>query len=105
MSRFSSFLLGLILGGAAVFLGLKYHVVRADDGLHLIPKTQAAFQDVYIDIRQFGLAEWTEHPALAAAILQADKGELLQDSMRQGLRNSVDQLFDQLKGSGASQPR
>lgn len=94
MGRFSSFVFGILIGGAAVFVGLKYHVVRADDGLHMIPKQQAEFREVYVDIREFGPQDWTRHPELAAAIVKAEKGELFQGAVRQGVRDTIDGLLE-----------
>jgi hypothetical protein len=102
MSRLSSFVLGLVVGGAAVFTGLKYHVVRADDGLHLIPKQTAELHEVYVDIREFGPSDWAEHPELAAAILKSGEEELLQDAARDVINQSIDDLLQQMKSIGKS---
>ncbi len=68
MARLGSFLVGIAVGGAAVFTGLKYHVVRANDGVHLVPKLQAQFDEAYVDIRKFtcvleGLGNFRGQPA------------------------------------------
>ena len=88
MGRFGSFLLGVVLGGAAVFGGLKYHIVYAKDGVHFVPKIYANFDEIYVDIRDFDLSDWGEHKALAAALVKADKGHLLEESAANQLRNS-----------------
>lgn len=97
MGRFGSFLLGLILGGAAVFGGLKYHIVHADDGVHFVPKLYANFGEIYVDIRDFDFADWGEHKALAAALVKADKGHLLEES-------AANELDDLLKGLTTDSP-
>lgn len=94
MGRFGSFLLGVILGGAAVFGSLKYHIVYADDGIHFVPKIYANFEEIYVDIRDFSLSDWNEHKALAAALVKADKGHLLEGAAANQLRNSVDSLLE-----------
>lgn len=60
-----------------MFTSLKFHVVRAEDGFHLIPKMTSDFSEVYVDIRQFDLQDWDNHRSLAVAIVQAEKGYLL----------------------------
>ena len=84
------FLIGLLLGGMIVFVGLKYHVVRASDGYHLIPKMSANFSEAYVDIREFTFADWDNHRPLAAAMVAAGEGDLLGESADQQLRSSLD---------------
>jgi len=96
MGRFGSFLLGVVLGGAAVFVGLKYHVVYADNGVHLVPKLYATFDEVYVDIRGFDLADWGEHKALAAALVKADKGELMGEAAVNQARDLVGGVLEDL---------
>jgi len=96
MARLGSFLGGVIVGGVAVYTGLKYHVVRAQDGIHLVPKLQAQFEDAYVDIRQFSFQDWNEHRGLAVAMVQADKGYLMQESATDSLRQSVDNVLQGL---------
>jgi hypothetical protein len=96
MGQISSFIGGFLVGGAAVFTGLKYHVVRANDGVHLVPKLQAQFDDAYVDIRQFTYEDWNKHRSLAVAMTQAEKGYLLQESATDSLRQSVDSVLEGL---------
>jgi hypothetical protein len=96
MGQLSSFLGGVVVGGVASFVGLKYHVVRAADGLHLVPKLQAQFDEAYVDIRQFGFEDWNKHRALAVAMVQADKAYLMQETATDSLRESVDSVLEGL---------
>jgi len=96
MGRFGSFLLGVVLGGAAVFGALKYHVVHADDGVHFVPKIYANFNEIYVDIRKFGVSDWVEHKALATALIKAEKSHLLGDSAANQFQDSVDSLLEDL---------
>ena len=84
------FVFGVVLGGVLVFVGLKYHVVRASDGYHLIPKMSAEFSEAYVDIREFTFADWDNHRSLAAAMVAAGEGDLLGESADQQLRSSLD---------------
>jgi hypothetical protein len=90
MGRFHSFLLGVIVGGAAVFGAMKYHIVRADDGLYFVPKITAGFREIYVDIRNYGLEDWNQHRNVALALIQANKSHLLKDSAVNYFRDSVD---------------
>jgi hypothetical protein len=96
MARLGSFIGGCVVGGVAVFTGLKYHVVRAGDGVHLVPKLQAQFTDAYVDVRKFTFEDWNKHRELAVAMTQAEKGYLLQESATDSLRQSVDNVLEGL---------
>ena len=93
MGRLGSFLVGLLVGGALVYCSLKYHIVRAGDGIHWIPKLSAEFSQTYVDIRAFGREDWAQHQTLAIAITRADKSYLLQDAAVEGLRSAVEDVF------------
>jgi hypothetical protein len=99
MSRFTSFVLGAVVGGVTIFGGMKYHIVRASDGIHMIPKLTAGIEELYIDIRDFDVQDWAEHRGLAAAIIQADQEHLLKDaaeqSLREGIRSALENITDE----------
>ncbi len=90
MGRFGSFVLGVIVGAGLVFGALKYHVVRADDGIHFVPKVTSGFEDTYADIREFGIDDWTQHRALSMALVKAGKGDLMDDAATFQLRETLD---------------
>ena len=102
MSRVTSFLFGAVVGGALMFGGMKYHVVRANDGIYMIPKLNTGIEQVYVDIRNFDAQDWAEHTSLAFAIMQADKGYLLQDAAEQSLQDSIRSAVDSLTNSSPS---
>ena len=43
MGRAGSFVSGCIVGGAAIFTSLKYHVVQTNKGFEFVPKLTASF--------------------------------------------------------------
>ena len=98
MGRITTFLFGVIIGGAAVFGSLKYHVVRAEDGVHLVPKTSSSFEEIYVDVREFGPTDWTEHTDLAIAMVKADKEHLIGDTTANSIRQSVHNVLGGLNG-------
>ena len=96
MKQIMSFFIGLIVGGILVFASLKYHLVRAGDGVHLVPKLSAGFAETYVDIRTFSLSDWNQHRSLAVALVQAKKGHLMQEAASDSLRQAVDGVIDAL---------
>lgn len=94
MGRFGTFLLGFLVGGATVYSSLHYHVVRADDGFHMVPKLTSTFSETYVDVRNFGFEEWNQHRSLALALAQSDKGYLVQGIAVDALQNTMNDLFN-----------
>ena len=98
MNRFSCLVVGAILGAGLVYGSLTHHVLRTDTGLEFIPKAQAGFQETYLDVRQFGVSNWTDHQAVAQAVVKAGKEALLKDSARNSLERGVDNLLNRISG-------
>ena len=90
-SRVGFFVFGFIAGGVTIMCAQKYHVVKAEDGTHLVPKMGATFSETYIDVREFGHQDWLEHPSLAAALVRADKSHVMKDA-------AVDSIFNGAEG-------
>jgi hypothetical protein len=93
MSRVSSFFMGMITGAVLLHTATSYHVVRANDGFHLVAKQPARLSETYVDIRTFTMSDWTAHPQLASALVQANKQQLLGDSAAARIHESVNQLL------------
>lgn len=102
MRRFLVFLAGVAVGALGMFGSLKFHIVRARDGVHPVPKTIATLSDTYVDIREFDLGDWDEHPELAIAISASDKAYLMQDAARKSLQDAVLDAFDGFEANRSS---
>ena len=89
--RISAFVFGFIAGGVVVLGSLKYHVVKADDGLHLVPKMSVTLSETYVDVRHFDARDWSAHPSLTAALVRAGKNDLIKGA-------AIDSLFDGVEG-------
>lgn len=93
----SRFLYGMIAGAALMYVAMHYHVVRGNQGVFLVPKLSNNLSDVFVDTRQFELADWRQHKPLAAAIMQNNQSQLLDgaslNSFRDSIRGLVDGLF------------
>jgi hypothetical protein len=93
MRRWVTFLLGVAVGGLLIYAALNYHIVRARDGLHLIPKVDATLASTYVDIRQFRPADWAHNPDLALALVEANRRDLMEDAAADALRNVLDRVL------------
>ncbi len=88
-----NFVLGFACGAAALYGSMSFHIVRAEDGHHVIAKTGLTFRDTYVDIRKFGFVEWKDHVGLADALHKAGKKDVVQGATEHAVRNTLDGLF------------
>jgi hypothetical protein len=92
MPRIFSFLLGVAAGVMLCFGATNYHVVRGQDGFHVVPKQRARLAEAYIDVRKFGVSDWASHAELSAALVAANQ----QSVMNGATANSVEAGLSQL---------
>lgn len=94
MKRFSNFVFGLVIGAGLMFVGLKYHIVRANDGLHMVPKATAKLGSVYSDLRTFTVRDWQDRQELLADITRSNDRQLQEEVARAALGNQFHQALD-----------
>ena len=94
MKRLMTFICGMMAGAALSFGALNYHLVRANDGLHWVPKLDAKLSATYVDIRGFTIADWARNPDLAAALIDADQRDLVEGAASDALRNGINRFLD-----------
>jgi hypothetical protein len=83
-----------MVAGAALLQGAtNYHIVRASDGFHIVPKQPARLAETYVDIRAFSMTDWAARPQLASAMVQANQQQLLGDSATTTLQEKAKQLL------------
>lgn len=76
MRRVYAFTIGIGCGILACLAATNFHVVRAQDGFHLVQKQDVRLGQAYVDTRQFSDADWAAHPELIAS-LRADNEQKL----------------------------
>jgi hypothetical protein len=92
MPRIFSFLLGAAAGIMLCFAATNFHVVRAQDGFHLVHKQRARLAEAYIDVREFGVGDWGQHAELAAALAAENKQYVMQSAAAKSLEGGLSQL-------------
>ena len=97
MSRLSTFLLGVVVGAAGLYLSENYYIVRAPDNFHLVPKVAAKLEFPYRDIRDYSVEDWKRNVSLGAAIVKAGKPEMMVDSLTK-VRHNFDTILQSLGG-------
>lgn len=101
MGRLGTFIFGMFCGAALLFAAMHYHVVRTGEGFYFVPKISKNLSDPYVDVRDFGLADWQQHRALAAAIMKNNQAELMGEPAMQNFRTRIRSAVDELLGPGA----
>ena len=92
------FFLGVIVGAVLVFGAQRYHIVRAKDGVYVVPKLSADFNEAYVDIREFGVSDWANHKELAAALVKAQYNHLLEDSAAESFHKGIQDAINSISG-------
>jgi hypothetical protein len=90
MRRIWTFVSGIVVGGILIFAAMNYHIIRADDGFHVVPKLDAQLALTYADIRGFTVADWAKNSELAAALMNANRRDLVDSAISGMLDNSLD---------------
>ncbi|QDV22823.1 hypothetical protein [Aureliella helgolandensis] len=97
MSRLTTFLIGMVAGAAVLFVSENYYIVRGSEGMHLVPKIAAKIEFPYRDIRAYTVEDWQKNVSLGAAIVRAQKPELMVDSLS-SIRGNFDSLIQSIGG-------
>jgi hypothetical protein len=97
MGRLATFILGILVGGGLIYGALTHHVLHTSAGFELVPKASATFDDSYLDVRNFTLADWAEHRGLVAAIVNAKKEHILGEAAEAGIEQGVIQMLDEFR--------
>lgn len=69
MKKLITWIIVLAVVAGAVWLPGKHSLVRAPKRLILLKKTEFSLKEVYVDIREWNLAEYANHPALTKALV------------------------------------
>ena len=97
MRRIGAILFGILVGGGLVFAAFQLHVVRAAEGLVIVPKQQPVLTDAFADIRDWSRDDWQQHPVLVQNLIADGRSDLVAGSMTEGmLRDLVSPLFNKI---------
>lgn len=94
MRRILTFFSGVIFGGALIYFAMNFHVIRSQEGFDLVPKVHPQLATTYVDIREFQVADWAQHAEVAAALVQANRKDLLDNAVNDTLNQEIDQFLN-----------
>jgi len=96
------FLAGMAFGLLLMALSYEYHFVMSDEGFLIVPKSESSLSNVYVDIRDWTLSDWGDHPEIARALIADGRSELVQTSVAD---DTLERLLPPLsRDSQASKP-
>lgn len=70
---------GIAIGAFGMWAAMTYHILRTKDGVACVPKHQARLAGTFIDVREWGVTEWTEHPELVLTLQRNERTEIIGD--------------------------
>ncbi|HBE68149.1 MAG TPA: hypothetical protein DDW52_08365 [Planctomycetaceae bacterium] len=85
----------MVAGAGLLYTSENYYIVRGNEGVHVVPKIAGKIEFPYRDIRNFTVDDWRNNVSLGAAIVKADKSELMVDSLS-NVRANFDSLLNSL---------
>lgn len=94
MSKPGALIVGALLGAGGVYGALNYHVLRTDNGIQFVAKSESTLKDTYVDTRQFGVGDWMDHPQLAEDLVKAGKQDIMSDAAAESLEQGFNEMFD-----------
>lgn len=84
---------GIMIGGGMMYFGFTHHIVKTKDRVLLINKPDPTLQDVYVDIQNWTAKDWKEHPRVTRAMIAANYGEIVQESVTDDLMGELMDRF------------
>ncbi len=93
MRRIFTFVMGMFAGALLLWGALQFHLLRAKDGFHLVPKVNASLGRTYVDIRGFTVADWAQNTDLVLALTKANQRGLIENAAEDALQNGMDRLL------------
>ncbi|MDA7503511.1 hypothetical protein N8553_00835 [bacterium] len=86
MAGLKTFFAGLCLGSVTSLVAMQIHVVNTNDGLTVLPRShRPPISTTYVDVREWSISMWRQHPEVAEAALKSGRLDLLGD----GALNSI----------------
>jgi hypothetical protein len=107
-SKLKTFVLGIVVAGAAVLLG-NYRFIITSDNAFVARKSSMGFSDIVVDTRSWGPGDWLAHPDVAKDLIAHGLGKLvgkgplpsdakeLIDSVKEKAQSAIDKSAERMK--------
>jgi hypothetical protein len=97
LTRIVVFLSGMATGVVLCFGATNYHVVRAQDGFHLVHKQRARMAEADVDVRSFSVGDWTNHSELASELVSVNKQYVIGEAATGAVQGGLSRLPDWIR--------
>jgi hypothetical protein len=77
MRKFCFVVFGLAIGFALAWGAINFHVFRTPDGIVVAVKRSPTLADTYVDVRHWGLVQWSEFPDLAWSLARSGHADVV----------------------------
>ena len=85
-----TFLCGTLLGTCSGLFVANYHVVNTPQGVIVVPRSQRPpLRSVYVDIRSWSEAMWTNHPEVTQALIADGRSALIRENLTDNLLDEI----------------
>jgi hypothetical protein len=99
-STLKGFVMGVFVTSIAFIGGaFTHHVVRSQEGIKLVPRVEYAFLNIYVDVRNWGPADYWQHPEIAKALAQSGLKDA-KSVVSQDYDQAVARFKDKMKSAG-----
>ena len=88
-----------IISLAAWFAG-NYVIVRTDEEILTLPKEKFEFSTIYVDVREWGLLEYINHPDILKGLVRRGYTDLQHYLDSSEFKNAFNEITDKLKEIG-----
>ncbi|RJP31382.1 MAG: hypothetical protein C4527_07995 [Candidatus Omnitrophota bacterium] len=88
-----------IIAYAAWFTG-NYVIVRTDEEFLTLPKEKFEFSTIYVDVREWGLLEYIDHPNILKGLVRRGYTDLQHYPDSSEFKNAFNEITDKLKEMG-----
>ena len=95
------FIAGFIVGAGTILFTMHFHVVRSEEGFHVVEKVTPSMADIFVDIRGWDGAAWRDHAALVASLTKAERTDLLKQAAGRTISNAIDGLLPHKSGTSS----
>ncbi len=94
MSKFKTLVGGMALGATMMYVGLQYHLLRAEEGFLLVPRApQHSLKEAYANVQTWDAQSWASRPELALAVTEYGRADLIGQGVQEQILKDAQTSF------------
>ncbi|MGC9327565.1 MAG: hypothetical protein ACP5I1_08020 [Candidatus Hinthialibacter sp.] len=88
-----SIIIILIIAGGAWFIA-NHTIIKTDKEYVFAKKESMSFENNYVDVREWGVSEYIEHPEIAQALIEAGYQDIQESLENSEVKAKVDEAIE-----------